>query len=490
MATAVLLTAILAAGIWYARFRSGAAQIGSIAVIPFANTGGNADTDFLSDGLTESLITSLAHVPELKVKSRNSVFRFKGKEIDAQQVGKDLAVDALLTGRVIQRGDTIQISADLTKVQDNTEIWGETYQTKAADIISLQQRIAGDIAGKLRSQLSGAQKQQVTKQGTQNPEAYQLYVKGRYYWNKRTGPDLKTAISYFNQALDKDPAYAQAYAGLADVYVVMFSYTDDDPKDFFPKGAAAASKALELDPTLARAHADLGLEKIQGEWDFSGGEAEFQKAIEHDPSDATAHQWYAQSLAYIGGRTSDAIAEAERAHELDPLSLIIGCAQGDTYNFSHQYDKAIEMYQKVIAENPSFVAAHVDLEVAYWGAHKYAQMISEEKINAQLTGDKNHNELATAMDAAFRAGGWPAAARKAIDILTIQRKAGTNYLAAFRIASMYATLGDREHAFEWLNIAYQEHNTFLIFLRTEGAFDSLHSDPRYTELVRKVGFPQ
>jgi serine/threonine protein kinase/TolB-like protein/Tfp pilus assembly protein PilF len=489
-ALAVLLVVAVAVGIWYVRGKSASAQIGSIAVIPFATSGGTADTDFLSDGLTESLIASLAHVPDLKVKSRNSVFRYKGKDVDVEKVGKELTVDALLTGRVVQHGDTVQVSADLTNVQDNTEIWGGQYERKASDIISLQQQIASDIAGKLRAKLTGAEKQQVAKQGTQNPEAYQLYVKGRYYWNKRTGADLNTAISNFNQAIDKDPNYAQAYAGLADVYVVMFSYAEGDPKDFFSKAAAAANKALELDPTLARPHADLGLEKSQGNWDFAGGEAEFRKAIELDPSDATAHQWFSQSLSDLGGRVQEAIAEANRAHELDPLSAIIGCALGDAYSFSGQFDRAIEQYQKVIAENPSFGAAHLDLSIPYFGSHKYAQMIEEYKAYAQLSGDKNYAELAPAMDAAFHSGGWPAAAHKAIEVLISQGKAGRNYLAPYLIADYYADTGDKEHAFEWLNIACQEHNTFLIFLRTDAALDSLHSDPRYAELVRKIGFPQ
>jgi TolB-like protein/predicted Ser/Thr protein kinase len=215
-ATLVAFIAMAAVGVWYWHGRSSTPQIESIAVIPFASAGGNADADFLSDGLTESLIDSLAHVPQLKVKSRNSVFRYKSKEVDIQKVGKELAVDALVTGRVVQRGDMIQVSADLTSVQDNTEIWGEQYERKSSNIIALQQQIAGDIADKLRSKLSGAEKQQVTKQGTQNAEAYELYVKGRYYWNKRTNDDIRIAISYFNQAIDKDPSYALAYAGLAD----------------------------------------------------------------------------------------------------------------------------------------------------------------------------------------------------------------------------------------------------------------------------------
>jgi serine/threonine protein kinase/TolB-like protein/Tfp pilus assembly protein PilF len=487
---AVLLVAIVAGGMWYWRSRSATSQVESIAVIPFANVGGSADTDLLSDGLTESLIASLAHVPDLKVKSRNSVFRYKGKDVDVEKVGKELTVDALLSGRVVQHGDTIQVSADLTNVQDNTEIWGGQYERKAADIISLQQQIASDLAGKLRTKMSGAEKQQVSKQGTQNPEAYQLYVKGRYYWNKRSGADLNTAISLFNQAIDKDPNFAQAYVGLADVYVIMVAYAEGDPKEFFSKGAAAANKALELDPTLARAHADLAQVKTEGNWDFAGGEAEFRKAIELDPSDATAHQWFSQSLTFTGGRVQESIGEANRAHELDPLSAIIVCALGDAYTYSGQSDKGIEQYQKVLGENPSFSAAHIDLSVAYLGAHKYAQVIQEYKTYAQLTGDKHYTELVPAMETAFRSGGWPAAAHKAIEGLAVQYKAGTFYLAPYFIAGFYADTGDKEHAFEWLNTAYREHNAFLMFLRTDPVFQSLRSDARYAELVRKIGFPQ
>jgi eukaryotic-like serine/threonine-protein kinase len=488
VAAVIVLFIAMAAGIWYWRAKASTSQIESIAVIPFANVGGNADTDFLSDGITESLISSLAHVPQLKVKSRNSVFRYKGKEVDVQKVGKELTVDALLTGRVVQRGDTVQVSADLTNVQDNTEIWGEQYEHKASDILSLQQQIAGDIADKLRSKLSGAEKQQVTKQGTQNPEAYQLYVKGRYYWNKRTAADLKTAISYFNQALDKDPGYALAYAGLADAYSVLPSY-GGDPNDAIPKSNAAVEKALELDPTLARPHAVLASNKYNN-WDFSGGEAEFRKALELDPSDATAHQWFAENLAYTGGRAQESIDEANRAHELDPLSPIIAFSQAEAYFLARQFDKAIEICEKIIAENPAFGRAHSGLGGAYWAEHKYPQAIQEWKTGAQLEGDKNYAELAAATDAGFRSGGWPNAQRKGIEVVLAQRKAKAGYVSPYGIAALYADAGDKEHAFEWLNTAYQEHDIALINLRTDIAFDSLRSDPRYADLVRKVGFPQ
>jgi TolB-like protein len=489
-AVAILIfIGIAAAGIWYWRGKASTSQIESIAVIPFANVGGNADADFLSDGLTESLISSLAHVPQLKVKSRNSVFRYKGKEVDVQKVGKELTVDALLTGRVVQRGNTIQVSADLTNVQDNTEIWGEQYERKASDIISLQQQIAGDIADKLRSKLSGAEKLQVTKQGTQNPEAYQLYVKGRYYWNKRTNADLKTAISYFNQAIDKDPGYALAYSGLADAYGVLPSY-GGDPNDVIPKSNAAAEKALELDPTLAGPHALLGANKSQFNWDFSGGEAEFRKALELDPSDATAHQWFAENLSYIGGRVQESIDEANRAHQLDPLSPIMGYALAEAYGEDRQFDKAIEICQKVIADNPTFGRAHAGLAFSYWGEHKYSQAVQEFKTGAQLEHDRNYTEFATALETGFHSGGWPGALRKGIEVSLAQRKAKTGYVSPYGIAVLYADSGDKDRAFEWLDTAYQEHDGSLASLRTDFQFDSLRSDPRYAELVRKIGFPQ
>jgi eukaryotic-like serine/threonine-protein kinase len=489
IAGVLVLVIAAAAGVWYWRGKASIAQIESIAVIPFAHEGGNADTDLLSDGLTESLIAGLAHVPGLKVKSRNSVFRYKGKEVDVEKVGKELTVDALLTGRVVQRGDTIQVSADLTNVRDNTEIWGGQYERKAADIISLQQQIAGDIAGKLRTKMSGAEKQQVARQGTQNPEAYQLYVKGRYYWNKRTGAGIRTAISYFNQAIDKDPGYGLAYAGVADAYVIISVYGNGDPADFFSKSVAAAKKALELDPTLARPHADLGLAKMQYFWDFSGGETEFRKAFELDPSDATAHQWFSQSLSYLG-RAQESIDEGNRAHELDPLSPIIGYAQADAYTFAHQYERAIELDKKVAEENPSFGVVHLGLALAYWGEHKYPQTIQEFQTYAQLSGDNNYAEYAAALDAGFRSGGWPRGVHKAIEVLLAQRKAKANFLAPYLLAELYADVGDKEHAFEWLGISYQEHCPWLMMTPADYNFDSLRSDPRYMELVRKVGFPQ
>jgi serine/threonine protein kinase/tetratricopeptide (TPR) repeat protein len=483
-AAAVLLVVMAAAGIWYWRTTEKTSQIGSIAVIPFSSVGGNADTDYLSDGITESLIASLAHLPQLKVKSRNSVFRYKGKDVDLQKVGNELTVDALLTGRVVQHGDTIQVSADLTNVQDNTEIWGEQYERKASDILSLQQQIAGDIADELRSKLSGAEKQQVTKQGTQDREAYQLYVKGRYYWNKRTSADLKSAIAYFNQAIGKDPGYALAYSGLADAYGVLINY-GSDPNDVTPKATAAAEKALELDPTLARPHAVLGYNKMLYDWQFSGGEVEFRRAFELDPSDASAHQWFSETLSYIGGRAQESIDEGNQARRLDPLSPIVGFQRAQAYSIARKFGKAIELYNQLIADNPTFGIAHWGLGRSYWAERRYPQAIQEFETDAQLEGNTNDVEYAAALDAGFRSGGWPSALRKGIEVSLAQAKTG--YVPPYVIAELYADLGDKDHAFEWLNTAYQQRGHLLYGLRTDFTLDSLRSDPRYAELVRKIG---
>jgi tetratricopeptide (TPR) repeat protein len=263
-----------------------------------------------------------------------------------------------------------------------------------------------------------------------------------------------------------------------------------DPNDLIPKSNAAAERAMELDSTLARPHAVLAANKSQYNWDFSGGEAEFRKALELDPSDATAHQWFSEMLATMGGRALESIDEASRARQLDPLSPIIGAVQGGAYASARQFDKAIEICEKVIADNPTFGRAHGILASVYWAEHNYPQTIQEIASDAQLEGEKNYTEFAAALDAGFRSGGWPSALRKGIEVSLAQRKAKTGYVSPYEIAQLYADLGDRDHAFEWLNTAYQEHDGGLGAIRTDFALDSLRSDPRYAELVRKIGFRQ
>ena len=481
-----VVIALAAAGWWY--LRSGRLhEINSIAVLPFTNAGGDNNTDYLSDGVTESLIENLAHVPGLKVKSRNSVFHYKGKDVDVQKVGNELGVSAVVIGRVVPRGDNIEVSADLTDVKDSTEIWGQHYNGTSADIILLQQRIAGDIAERLRSKLSSSEKQQVTNQGTQNPEAFQFYLKGRYAWNKRTPADLAAAISYFNQAIDKDPAYAFAYLGLADAYTVLPTY-GGSPSEDFPKSNAAARKALELDPTLARPHAVLGSNEFEYDWDFSGGEAEYRKAVELDPNDATLHDWYACDIGMIGGREKEALAEINRAHRLDPLSPVFSTYVGIVHVFGRHYDEAISACSKVSQDDPSFALSHYCLAQAYWGKRMYPQVIEEWGSYGKLADDGNESEFASALDQGFRSTGWKAALIRGIEVRQAQRKTG--YSSAAAIGGLYSDLGDKDQAFQWLDTAYRERDYWLIGLRTNFLYDPLRSDPRFTEIERRVGLPR
>ena len=483
LAACLVVIALTTAGLWLLRSKR-ASQIDSLAVLPFTNVGGDFSTDYLSDGITESLIENLAHVPDLKVKSRHSVFRYKGKDVDVQQVGKDLGVVALVSGRVVPHGDSIDVNAEIIDARDNTEIWGQHYSGKSSDIVSMQQQIAGDIADKLRSKMSSAEKQQVTKQGTKDPEAYELYLKGRYEWNKRTPASLAAAISFFNQAIAKDPGYAMAYLGLADTYGVLPTH-GGSPGEDYPKSSAAARKALELDPTLAQPHADLAANEIEYDYDFAGGEGEYKKAFALDPNDATAHQWYAEDLGSVG-RIQEALAEAERAHQLDPLSPIIATSAAQVRTWARQYDDAIEISKRVAAENPDFSPVHLFLAQAYWGKRMYQQVIEEWKLYGQLDGDPNEVQFAAALDEGYKAGGWKEALKRGIATRLAQRK--SSYASPYLLAQLYTQAGDKDQAFSWLDAAYREHDG-MQQLGTDFMLDPLRSDPRFAELVKKVGMP-
>ena len=480
LAACIAAIALAGVGSWYLRSRR-TAEIDSVAVLPFSNGSGDANAEYLSDGIAESLTDSLIHVPQLKVKSRRSAFQFKGKDVNLQKVGDELGVSALVSGRVVPHRDSIEVSAEITEVRDNNEIWGQHYSGKSTDIISLEQQIAGDIAEKLRSKLSASEKQQVAKQGTHNPEAYELYLKGRYYWNKLTHSDLDTAISYFNQAIAKDPGYALAYSGLADGYAARAVRGGDAGEDF-RRSNAAARKALELDETLGHPYAVLGRNEMQYDWDFAEGEAEFRKAFELDPDDAVSHLWYALTIARIGGREQEALAEINRAHQLDPLSPIISTEVGAIRFWARQYDEDIEVCKKVAIENPTFALAHDCLAWAYWAKHMYPQAIEEMKVQDQLS-DGRVSDFTSALELGFRSGGSKGAYIKGIEKMKEEQN-------AFRLALLYSELGDKDQAFHWLNAAYQEHEPNLLTLKTNPSFDSIRSDPRFAELVRKVGLPQ
>jgi TolB-like protein len=459
----------------------------SVAVLPFTNAGGDSSSDYLSDGITESLIGNLAHISQLKVRSRDSVFRLKGKNIEVQEAGNELGVAEVVSGRVTVQADNIEVSAELTNVRDNTEIWGKRYAGKATGLIQLQREIAGDIAEKLRSTLSSADKQLVTRQGTENVEAYTLYLKGRYGWNRRDRASLKAAIPYFDQAIALDPEYALAYSARADVYSVL-PYFGDSPAEDFPKASIAAREALRLDPTLGHPHAILGSIEMAYDWDFAGGEAEFRKAFAIDPNDATAHQWFAECLGMIGGREQEALKEIDLAHALDPTSLVIPRVKGSVYVAARRFDDAIAVCQQLLDENPTYALAHDCLGYAYWGKRMYPQVIEQWKMYGETSGNRDDTELGDAMERGFRSGGWRGALAEGIQVRLRQRQVG--YMSPYLIARFYADLGDKEKALQWLNTGYSEHDFLLRELNTAFELDSLRSDPRFSELVRKVGLPK
>jgi eukaryotic-like serine/threonine-protein kinase len=484
-AVGVLIAVILFVWALSRQNRTSHPEVESIAVLPFVNNSASADSDYLSDGLTESLIDSLTRVPQLKVKARNSVFRYKGKEVDVQKIGGELGVSAMLTGRVLQRGDNVEVSAELTDVRDNTQIWGERYNRKAADLIALQQQIASDIADKLRSKLTGEEKQRVIRQGTDNAEAYELYLKGRYYWNRRTGNDLRTAVSYFNQAIGKDPQYAMAYSGMAAAYTVMTSY-GGEPNDVYPKARAAAQRALALDPNLASAHVVLADYKFYHDWDFAGAEDEYRKAFALDPNDATAHQWHAEKRSFLLDPEEKVVGELKLAHDLDPLSLIIRDVTGDVYVNYRNYDRAIETCSQVVRDDPEFAKAHECLAWAYRGKRMHAQAIEEYKAFGRLSGNELDIEFASALEGGFRSSGWNGALLKAASVLTEMRK--KTYVPPYTIAELYADAGNKEEAFRWLNIALDERDDSLVtLLKGDYTVDSLRSDSRFADLLRKTG---
>jgi TolB-like protein len=459
----------------------------SVAVLPFTNASGEADSNYLSDGITESLIGNLAHVPQLKVRSRDSVFRFKGKDIGVQEAGSELGVSVVVSGRVTVQGPNIEISAELTEVRDNTEIWGKRYTGKSSNLIQLQEQLTGDIAEKLRSTLSAADRERVTRQGTQNMEAYTLYLKGRYGWNQRSLPSLKATIPYFNQAIAEDPGYALAYSALADVYSVL-PYFGGNPTEDFPEASIAAREALRLDPTLAHPHAILGSIQMEYDWDFVSGEAEFRKAFALDPNDATAHQWFAENLGMLGGREKEALKEIDQAHLLDPTSLVILRVKGSVYVAARRYDDAIAVCQQLLVENPTYNLAHDCLGYAYWGKRIYPQAVEQWNAYYHHSGNRYEAEYGDAMERGFRSAGWTGALTEGIKAQLNQRQNG--YASPYTIARLYADLGDKEKAFEWLNTAYREHDFLLRELNTDFAMDNLRSNPRFAELVRKVGLPR
>ncbi|HWS99282.1 MAG TPA: winged helix-turn-helix domain-containing protein [Pyrinomonadaceae bacterium] len=463
--------------------RRGRKVIDSLAVLPLVNAGRDAEMEYLSDGITESIINSLSQLPQLRVMARSTVFRYKGREIDPQLVGRELNVSAVLTGRVIQLNENLIIRTELVDVADGWQLWGEQYNRNSADLLAVQEEISREISEKLRLKLSGEQKRRLAKRYTESTEAYQTYLKGRFYWNKRTLEGLRRGVEYFQQAIRLDPDYALAYAGLADSYLLMGSveYGALHPKEALQSAKIATLEALRLDGTLAEAHASLGYVRLF-DWDWSEAEKEYRRAVELNPNYATAHHWYALYLTAMG-RNAEAVAEIKRAQELDPLSLPIGVGVGWHFFLTRQYDRAIAEYHGALEMEPNFYMAHLWLGLAY--AHKglFAEALAEYERATALSGVGPLTLAAQAHTYALT--GEDERARRLLDEL--QQLSEERYVSPYYIAAVHTALGERDEAFRWLDLACENRSEGMVWLKVDPTLDSLRSSTRFAALMRGVG---
>ena len=472
LGVAVLVIAV-AAVVYSFYFAKSGETIDSIAVLPFVNVSNNADTEYLSDGISDSIIETLSQLPNLKkVSAFSSVLRYKGQQIDPQNVGRELNVRAVLTGRLVQRGDDILIIAELVDVKDNKRLWGGQYNRKSADILNLQGEIVREISEKLRPKLTGEEKDRLNKRQTESAEAYQLDLQGRYYWHKGSDEARIKSGEYFQKAIEKDPNYALAYAGLADSYHVMAFYGQMPPKEAWQKSEEAAVKALAIDDALGEAHFSLAVVKTWYDWDWRGGEREFKRAIELNPefAGAESHFMYAHLLEAMG-RFDEAVAEAKQSQ--GELGHILFNAR--------RYDEAIEEFRKGLEKNPNSIQARLGLGEVYVEQGRYEEAFAEMLKARPLVNSPRH--LA-------RIGAVYAAAGKrdeAIKILEeVKGLTGKRYDLGTHIAAIYAALGDKDQAFAWLDNAYEAHTFVLIELKVNPMFDTLRSDPRLVDLLGRM----
>ena len=487
---AILLLAAIGSGYWFYNHRlSKPAQIESIAVLPFVNASGNADVEYLSDGITESLIDSLSQLPHLSVKARSSVFRYKGKEVEPQQVAAELSVQAILNGRVVLRGDDLTLYLSLVDARTGDQLWGAEYDRKLTALVSLQSEIARDVSQKLRARLSGADEEKLAKNYTQNTEAYQAYLKGLYYWNKGPAPGYEKSRDYFQQAIDLDASYALAYSGLADYYGFASASGFLPPNENWLKAEAAANKALALDDTLAAPYNPLAAVKLYYYRDWPAAERYFRRGIELDPNFAEIHTHYAVCL-YLFGRNEEALTEVQRAVELEPLSPRSNLSRARILFFIRQYDHAIDQYRETLELDQNFAPAHEWLGYAYEQKGMRREAIAEWGKGLTLNGE---GELASTLERSYSASGFETAVRALAQkkLEQLNEKAGRgDYVPAIEYVTAYTRLGEKEQAFAWLTKAVEERNRFALEIKVDPRFDSLHSDPRFADLLRRVGLPQ
>jgi serine/threonine protein kinase/tetratricopeptide (TPR) repeat protein len=476
----VLLVLIVLAGVYLLRPKGEA--IASIAVLPFGYTGANPNLEYLSEGMPESIISSLQQLSSLKkVIALSSVMRYKGREIDPQVIGQELGVDAVLISKINQLEDELSIRVELVRTADNIRIWGNQYRRKALEIFNIQEEISNAVADNLRLKLGGEEKKRLAKRYTENPEAYQDYLTGRFYWNKRTKEGLLKGLEYFNKAIEKDPNYALAYAGLADSWALLGRYSYFPPEEAMPKGLAAAKRALEIDNTLGEAHTSLAFIKRYYDFDWAGAEKNYKRAIQLSPNYATAHHWYALLLSQMG-QHDEALAEIRRALELDPLSLIINTNVAWVYHFARQYDRAIEQFKKTLEMDPNYAVAHQRLGQTYLQKKLFEDGIQELQKAVNLS--PGNTEILAALGHALAVSGKREEAAKILDKLNELSK--TSYVSAFDKATIYLGLGDYNNALEYLEKAHEEKSAYICYIRVDPRLEKLQVNPRHIALLRKT----
>lgn len=456
--------------------------IDTIAVLPFGYSGDDLNMEYLSDGMTERIINNLSQLQGLKkVIAFSSVMSFKGKNVNPADIGQELDVDAVLISRMLQRDDELTIRVELVGIQDNSRIWGDQYKLNVTEIFDAQETISNAITKNLRLNIAGDEKERLTKRYTDNPEAYKAYLKGRFYWNKRTKDGLMKSLDYFDEAIQGDPVYALAYAGLADSYALLARYSYLAPDDAMPKGKAAAQKALEMDADLSEAHTSLAFIETYYDFDWLEAEREFKKSIELNPNYATAHHWYALLLS-LKGEYDRAIEEIKRAQELDPLSIIINTNVGWIYYFARQYENAIDQFQKTLEMDPNFAVTHLRLGRTHIQKGSFEKGIEELQRAVSLSPEST--EILAALGHAYAVSGKNEEARKIIEDLN--RLERNKYVSSYDKALIHIGLEEQEKAFEYLNKAFLEKSSYLTYIKVDPKVDSLRSEPRFKELLGKM----
>jgi serine/threonine-protein kinase len=488
LAAVIAVVALIIGGVSlvvYLHARNTEVAIESIAVLPFENQNRDPGVEWLSDGVTESIINNLAQLPDLRVSPRGTVFHYKGTQKDPLAVGKELGVRAVLSGRFLQTGDDVTISVELVDVRDNKQLWGDRFNHKVSDALMMQQEISQQISERLRLKLSGTEQQKMmAKSSTTNPEAYQLYLKGKFYWNKRTGESLKQAVELYRQAIEKDPNYALAYSGLAETYVLFSSYDVAPATDSMPQAKAAALRALEIDDSLAEAHTALGFYFSNYEWDRDRSEKEYRRAIELKPNYSTAHHWLGADLAYVK-RFDDSLVELRRGEELDPLSPIISTNLGDTLVFARRYDEAIAQYKRTLVSNPNFAYAHRALGWAYGSKGMYPEAIAETRTSIELNNASSGKALL---------GLWLAKSGKrdeAVKLLNdLKQESARGYVQNYDFALIYIGLGDKEEALNYLEKHVSSRAETANAYSVAPELDDLRSEPRFREMLKRMKLPE